>query len=164
MTYVHPWYTQQSLLESTTNLELKSKPKQKTETTGLKYTNGVVPRTEVPERPERMFKECRYCGAETRKPSWNSSRQKFHHHKDCTTCKDFKSLHGFTLTPEDRAFLDKKPYCGICGTTENLAVDHCHETNKIRGYLCRPHNSAIGFLGDNIEGVMRAVNYLSTHV
>lgn len=39
MTYEHPWYTQQSLLENTTNLELKSKPKQQKESLGQRRTD-----------------------------------------------------------------------------------------------------------------------------
>ena len=53
--------------------------------------------------------------------------------------------------------------CGICGRlagTKNLAVDHCHSTNKIRGILCGTCNNAIGALGDNLDGLKRALKYL----
>ena len=39
-------------------------------------------------------------------------------------------------------------------------VDHCHQTGNIRGLLCFDCNSGIGKLGDNLEGLMRAVRYL----
>ena len=39
-------------------------------------------------------------------------------------------------------------------------VDHCHDTNIIRGFLCSECNTGIGKLGDNEEGVERALNYL----
>ena len=59
--------------------------------------------------------------------------------------------------------------CALCDATESqdgrpLFIDHCHETGRIRGALCANCNTAIGALGDNISGLMRAVNYLSTNV
>ena len=38
-TYKHPWYTQQSLLENTTNSEFQSKLKPNKEETGLRFTD-----------------------------------------------------------------------------------------------------------------------------
>ena len=59
--------------------------------------------------------------------------------------------------------------CAICGTKSNrdgkrLFVDHCHESGKVRGILCRKCNSGIGALGDSIEGVQRAVKYLERSI
>lgn len=51
--------------------------------------------------------------------------------------------------------------CEVCGTTENLVYDHCHDTMAFRGVLCRQHNAAIGQLGDTIEGLQAALNYLT---
>lgn len=54
--------------------------------------------------------------------------------------------------------------CAVCGrvpTRELLMVDHDHITGKIRGLLCRPCNMGIGFLGDNLDGVKKAINYLA---
>ena len=55
--------------------------------------------------------------------------------------------------------------CGCCGAApkgrcKRLSVDHCHKTGKIRGLLCAPCNKAIGVLGDSVEGLRRAVEYL----
>ena len=51
--------------------------------------------------------------------------------------------------------------CDNCGkTTQKLVFDHCHETNVFRGWLCYQCNTSIGNLGDNIEGLERALNYL----
>lgn len=54
--------------------------------------------------------------------------------------------------------------CGICGSTKDICVDHCHTTGRVRGALCRACNAAIGALGDTIEGLMRAVRYLERSV
>lgn len=39
-------------------------------------------------------------------------------------------------------------------------IDHDHDTGLIRGVLCGSCNTAIGVLGDNEAGVMRALEYL----
>lgn len=52
--------------------------------------------------------------------------------------------------------------CAICGTvTERLCLDHCHKTGKLRGLLCDTCNKALGMLGDDAEGIRRALDYLN---
>ena len=41
-----------------------------------------------------------------------------------------------------------------------LAVDHCHETGKIRGLLCNYCNTGLGLFRDNISLLEKASNYL----
>lgn len=41
-----------------------------------------------------------------------------------------------------------------------LFLDHNHITHEFRGWLCRSCNSGIGGLGDNIEGIKKALEYL----
>ena len=43
-----------------------------------------------------------------------------------------------------------------------MQFDHDHTTDTFRGWLCKQCNVGIGQLGDDLEGVMRAVKYLST--
>jgi hypothetical protein len=51
--------------------------------------------------------------------------------------------------------------CEICGKQDNLCYDHCHQTMRFRGILCRSCNKAIGALGDTLQSVLSAVKYLS---
>lgn len=56
--------------------------------------------------------------------------------------------------------------CKICGAhesefTKKLAVDHCHETGKIRGILCHNCNKSLGSFKDSIEILQRAIDYLN---
>lgn len=56
--------------------------------------------------------------------------------------------------------------CAICGGKENgrykyLAVDHCHDSKKIRGLLCGNCNTAIGLLKDDVTVLRKAIEYLS---
>lgn len=54
--------------------------------------------------------------------------------------------------------------CAVCNkeaTSGNgIVFDHCHSTNVFRGYCCNSCNRAIGVLGDNIDGLLIALNYL----
>ena len=52
--------------------------------------------------------------------------------------------------------------CAICGKAYNKMVfDHCHEKELFRGYLCDPCNRSLGVLGDNVQGLIAAINYLN---
>jgi hypothetical protein len=50
--------------------------------------------------------------------------------------------------------------CECCGRLGPLHMDHDHKTDLFRGWLCRQCNLAIGMLGDNAEGVRKALVYL----
>src|SRR6266853_1408410 len=52
--------------------------------------------------------------------------------------------------------------CECCGIApkQALCIDHCHATGVFRGWLCHGCNVSIGRLGDNVEGVRRAIRYL----
>lgn len=53
------------------------------------------------------------------------------------------------------AVCNKPPSKGNC-----LVFDHCHELNIFRGYCCNSCNRSMGILGDNVQGLLNAVNYL----
>ena len=48
------------------------------------------------------------------------------------------------------------------GNTKNgsWVLDHCHETESFRGWLCHKCNRALGGFDDNIDILKRAINYL----
>jgi len=55
--------------------------------------------------------------------------------------------------------------CAICAKPisklrRRMNIDHCHDTNQVRGILCSGCNTGLGHLGDNIDGLLRAVAYL----
>lgn len=58
--------------------------------------------------------------------------------------------------------------CEICGKdyeqngNKKMVRDHCHITNTPRGYLCNECNTGLGKLGDDLEGVEKAREYLKS--
>lgn len=76
----------------------------------------------------------------------------------------------FGLTEETfkQMFLLQKECCGICGVKENTstkdwAIDHCHDTNKVRGVLCHHCNLMLGNAKDNILTLQKAIEYLNVN-
>ena len=61
---------------------------------------------------------------------------------------------------------DQAGMCGICKEflskeTKEVMVDHCHETNRIRGLLCRRCNIGLGMFKDNVNILAEAIQYLN---
>lgn len=53
--------------------------------------------------------------------------------------------------------------CALCGfkpTDKPLCVDHCHDSGRIRGILCRACNRALALFGDNETGIRRILAYV----
>jgi hypothetical protein len=52
--------------------------------------------------------------------------------------------------------------CDFCGNTifGSKQLDHCHETGKYRGTLCRECNTGLGKLGDDLDLILeRVISY-----
>lgn len=55
--------------------------------------------------------------------------------------------------------------CPICDTpTPNPCVDHCHSTGKVRAFLCLKCNFGLGYFLDNPELLLKAADYLKSHL
>lgn len=75
--------------------------------------------------------------------------------------------YGITVADYDAMFAMQGGVCAICGRAEagreghrNLAVDHCHTSNVIRGLLCHSCNRGLGLLQDSPELLEKAAGYL----
>jgi len=95
-------------------------------------------------------KECCKKGAPKRKQLAWVRKLKFH----------------YGLLPEDyfQILKDQNNACAICSKPvaedRKLAVDHDHETNKIRGLLCFHCNTLLGHAFDNTDILKSAIKYL----
>lgn len=73
---------------------------------------------------------------------------------------------GITAAEYDRMLEDQGGKCGICRldctSGRRLAVDHCHETGRVRGLLCGNCNHGLGKFLDDPGLLDRAAMYLRT--
>jgi hypothetical protein len=83
-----------------------------------------------------------------------------------------KHIYGVDIDWYEKTLEDQGGGCAICGVKQNrtsgrshwnFAVDHNHETGEIRGLLCNPCNRAMGMLGDKVESLTRAIEYLKKY-
>ncbi len=104
---------------------------------------------------------CRACGG-------SKENQDIQH---CNKCRrrvrssGLKRLYGISIDEYEQLSERQGHVCWICkgkvtSKNGNLLVDHSHKTGKIRGLLCTKCNAGIGGLGDSIEMLERAIDYL----
>ncbi len=90
--------------------------------------------------------------------------------RQCCAVKDRDYLlqRRFGITASDFDILLERQGggCALCGTRQPLgrwgrfAVDHCHETGRVRGLLCNRCNAALGVLGDTPTRIARVHEYV----
>lgn len=69
--------------------------------------------------------------------------------------------YGLTVEQYEALVKKQRGRCAICGTKPSrLVIDHCHNTLEVRGLLCVACNGAIGQLGDNEAGLLKALKYV----
>lgn len=103
---------------------------------------------------------CKKCTRENRIKYQKTPRGKF-------TARKAQLKSKFNMTPADydKIYMDQLGLCAICGTHQSdlkksLAVDHNHETGKIRGLLCNRCNIGIMNLKEDAENCLNAYSYL----
>lgn len=79
--------------------------------------------------------------------------------------KDLRlAKYGITADEYDAMWTKQGGVCAICKkdckTGQALSVDHCHVTGEVRGLLCRKCNTALGHLGDSVDLLHAAIEYL----
>ena len=82
---------------------------------------------------------------------------------------NLRRAYGITVEDYEAMHAAQGGVCAICGSESNyykagalcaLAVDHDHETGKVRGLLCNHCNRAIGMLKDDADVIERAASYV----
>ncbi len=124
---------------------------------------------------------CKECRKEYRKKPWvrekiknsnlnwykrnQANRDKFHSYQR-------KERYGISEVDFKEMLARQNGVCAICGNAEtstfrgrvkNMCVDHCHETNIVRGLLCGKCNTALGLMCDDTERMANAIVYVEYH-
>ena len=51
--------------------------------------------------------------------------------------------------------------CQCCNKeSDKLVFDHDHKTENFRGWICQMCNQGLGLLGDDVQSIRRALDYL----
>jgi len=97
------------------------------------------------------------------------SQKEKEQHRERIWKSKLKREYGITYEEYYRLFEKQNGGCGICGckSTDSksktidtkLCVDHCHETGKVRGLLCRKCNLALQVV-ENTLFIQKAMSYL----
>ncbi|OKH95426.1 endonuclease VII domain-containing protein [Streptomyces uncialis] len=122
--------------------------------------------------PRKGYRSCTRCG-KTRQERFYTPRGRV-----CSTCRtaarrassrNARLVATYGISSEDYAviFAHQGGRCAICRETRsrNLAVDHCHRTEAIRGLLCQRCNGHLLARGarDRPEVLRRAAEYLENY-
>lgn len=95
--------------------------------------------------------------------AYMAHRRKFFN--DAIVSSKLKTAFGITLADYNTVLSAQGGVCAICGKTpeqnkRRLAVDHCHNSNKVRGLLCGNCNRGIGYFKDSIQFLQTAIKYI----
>lgn len=88
--------------------------------------------------------------------------------------RNYKKYFGITIEAYEQKLKQQNYVCAICCQPEisvdprtssirRLAIDHCHNSNKIRDLLCYRCNSTLGKIEDNVELLQKMIDYLNKH-
>lgn len=127
-----------------------------------------------PNCPGRKY--CAGCSIIQKRESHRISMNKYRKNnlkKSRIQSADWKLRTDFGITYDDYLEMSKKQggKCAICetqpmggrGVLRKLAVDHCHETGKIRALLCSDCNTGIGLFKESQKILESAVKYILAH-
>lgn len=133
-----------------------------------------------------MSKTCKVCGVEKNISDFYTGR------KDCKDCKNAAARKKYVDDPEttqrnlirmrerakerrygitqedfDKMLSEQKNMCKICNnefkSTKDTHIDHCHNSNIVRGLLCNNCNMALGQFNDNTHNMDNAIKYLQRY-
>ena len=101
---------------------------------------------------------CKPCQAKKKKETYCPEKKRE---------SDLKNIYGITLQEYNEMLVAQDYKCAGCGTMDTtfskgkrFAVDHCHETGRVRGLLCGRCNVALGLVNDEVTTLRNLIKYL----
>lgn len=104
-------------------------------------------------------KICSYCGKRKNRKSF--PKHSMYKDKLDSRCRKCVKKHSKVRSGLHKIAPPKPEFCECCGKVPHKwCLDHDHSDDSFRGWACEACNTGIGKLGDNLEGLVKAVNYL----
>ncbi len=98
-------------------------------------------------------------------PCHKATRERWREgNRDFARKSRYRLKYGIVLDDYERMFEKQQGLCKICHNppkTRTLAVDHDHQTGRVRGLLCNPCNLLLGCVQDQVERLQAAIRYLN---
>lgn len=129
---------------------------------------------EVSPNISLSYKLCKHCGLIKPISEFHKNNNtKDGYRINCKKCRKkkrrplrLKRVYGLNDNELDALF--QKGKCAICGSIQNLCIDHNHKIEKgqkgyIRDILCTSCNAGIGLFKDDISLLKNAIKYLQKH-
>ena len=111
---------------------------------------------------ESLFSDsrvCDLCQDEPHKPKYKNA---------AIWGYQLQSKYGITEGDYNEMYVAQDGCCDICGIhqsrlTRRLAVDHDHETGKVRSLLCTHCNTLLGLAREDTDVLEEAIEYIRRH-
>lgn len=122
---------------------------------------------------------CKCCKNENYKRWYQKNKQKvkarkakYHEKtKEYRRWYTIKLRYGITKEEYETIFKNQGYKCCICKNTKSghkntdeMVVDHCHKTQKVRGLLCNRCNTFLGNVNEDVNILQEAIKYLKRHI
>ena len=125
---------------------------------GRARKGAQIPICGHPERGNAGHRMCSPC----------YQRKKYSEDTDISYSRMLKRQYGINITQYKAILAAQGGGCAICGETpqqnytnkRRLAVDHCHDTNRIRGILCGRCNKGMGMFKHDPTLLLKTMKYL----
>lgn len=82
--------------------------------------------------------------------------------KEFKRAYDLRERYGLSVDQYEGLAASQSYQCAICGDDirDSGSVDHCHETNRVRGVLCSECNFGLGHSRDSTDIIKAAIAYI----
>lgn len=102
-----------------------------------------------------LSSQCKICDLKKSKQEYQKNKERRRKQRNSPIGKKhkrnigLKTKFGITLDNYNQMFIEQNGCCAVCGKHQSkfqrrLAVDHNHETGKVRGLLCPNCNTLLG--------------------
>lgn len=113
------------------------------------------------KKRKRFFVECQECGCKKTASTVRRCKKCVRPKQDIRLIKVLAKKYGCDASVI--ASMKQQSSCEICQQQGiKPFIDHCHQTGKVRGVLCRWCNCGIGFFNDSIELLEKAIDYIES--